>query len=162
MKHIKLFEQHASSSYRIEDVCQKGEKVIVYQQEDALFYGIVSIEDAARISATFKEEEAKLRAENDYGLLEVLRYHEFGPGTTYFTLDQNGDFRGYTGIPDPRNFAVIYYTDTYTGKEGDDENDLNAFAFTFKRDHITFFSRESVNLDNYQNVDSLIQIIKGE
>lgn len=160
MRHIKLFEQHASSSYRIEDVCQKGEKVIVYQEEDALFYGIVSIEDAARISAAWKESEAMLRAKNDYLSLEVLRYDEFGPGTTYFTLDQNGNFRGYTGIPDPKNFVVIYYTDKYTGEEGDYGDDLNRLAFTFKRDHITSFARESVDPERPLNVNSLISRIK--
>jgi len=160
MQHIKLFEQHGSSPYRIEDVCQKGEKVIVYQEEDALFYGIVSIEDAARISAAFEESEAILRADNDYGTLEVLSYHEFGPGTTYFTLDQNGNFRGYTGIPDPKNFVVIHYTDTYASQWGDHENALNEFAFTFKRDHITYFSRESVDPRYALNVNSLISRIK--
>jgi hypothetical protein len=161
MKHIKMFESFESSSYKFEDICEKGEKVIVYQMEDTLAYGIVSIEDALRISQAVSQLQKSLRASGDLGdleVLDVLRYREFQPGTSYFTLDSTGHFRAYTGTPDPQNFEIITHTDG-SGEDGE-YNELNAMAFTFRRDHITEYNGSGgINPTYTLNTDSLIQQI---
>lgn len=168
LKHVKLFENfeqmgNESSLYKVEDVCQEGEKVIAYQMEDFVAYGIVPIEDAARISAAVNQLRESLTASGDkYHSLDLLRYNEFGTGTSYFTIDANGDYKGYSGTPDPKNFETIAYTDG-TGEEGEyGEEYLQPMAFTFKRDHITHYrGNGGVYPDDRLDTDSLIENILG-
>ena len=163
LKHVKLFENFEPvGKYKAEDVCQEGEKVIVYQMEDFLAYGIVTIEDAARISEAVNQLRKALTASGDkYHMLELLRYNEFGTGTSYFTLDANGDYEGYSGTPDPKNFENITYTDG-NGEDGEYGAEyFQPMAFTFKRDHITDFRGNGGVSDNSLDTDSLIEDILG-
>jgi hypothetical protein len=159
LNHIQMFENFGSTLYKAEDVCQRYEKVIVYQMEDFLAYGIVPMEDAARISEAFGQLRKSLESSGDRGYLDLTRYHEFGVGTTYFTIDANGDYKGYTGIPDPKNFDIITYTDG-DGEDGGSSGELSPMAFTFKRDHITYYmGNGGVYPDNALDTDSLIKNI---
>jgi len=157
LKHVKLFEAFGEeASYRVEDTCERGEKVIVFQDEDYLAYGIVSEDDAKRISDAVREFERL----NDDITLEVRRYQEFGPGTTHFIFDADGEFHAHSGTPDPNEFEYISYTN------GDEEQglDMNSgaypLAFTLTRDHISsYYSNNGVVPSRSQTVDSLINYI---
>jgi hypothetical protein len=165
LKHVKLFENfeqmgNESSLYKVEDVCQEGEKVIAYQMEDFVAYGIVSIEDAARISEAVEDLRKYAEANRKDWITSLMRYNEFGVGTSYFTIDANGDYQGHSGTPDPKKFETITYTDG-NGEEGEYEEEyLEPMAFTFKRDHITDYrGNGGVYPDDRLDTDSLIENI---
>lgn len=155
LKHVKVFEAfRAESSYRVEDTCERGEKAIVFQDEDYLAYGIVSEDDAKRISNAVREFERL----NKDPRLDVRRYQEFGPGTTHFTFNANGEIHGHSGTPNPNEFEYLNYTNG-EAEDGLMDSDYNP-AFTLTRDHITsYYSNSGVVPSRSQTVDSLIDYI---
>lgn len=159
----------------VEDVCQPGEKVIIYQKEDFMSYGIVSEEDAERLKVVYddvysycnnsKEYQALLRNKGGWtGLLDVFVVTFYDPGTCIFSI--GGPMTRAVGGIGPYNEdeakANINKFETITKTDGEDidvNGENEEHAFTLSRDYINTY-RSPSGAEEEIDIDTVIEYVE--